>query len=457
MNATEKIARFIVQTRLKDVPPPVVEEAKKAFLDCFGVTVAGSTEPAGRSIASFVREMGGKPEAAVLGCGFRTSALWASLANGVMSHAMDYDDGGGLHIALHPSVTVAPVALSLGEALGASGARVLEAYILGIEVECKIAQGISAEHMERGFHPTATLGPFGAATAAAKLLGLDEQATRYALGIVASTSSGLRQNFGTMTKPLHAGHACKDGVMAALLASKGWTAAPDVLEAPLGFYKVMAGDGFYDLAKAADHLGSPWQFIFPGIKAKIYPCCRGNHTSLDTIFQLLKRYPVRAEEVASVEVGADDNGAGLFYHDPKTTLEAKFSLEYNMAAALVDGQVGLHQFTEERLWDPQIRELLRKVRIFPHPKYEHTPDFVSEVTIKLKDGTTYNHLIHRKRSEVPAHMEWDELLVKFKDCATLALSPDVVGCLAATLPQIDSVDDIGTVMEMAMASASTPA
>ncbi len=457
MNATEKISRFIVETKLERIPPPVVEAAKKAFLDCFGVTVAGSTEPVGRTIAAFVQEMGGKPESVVMGHGFRTSALWASLANGAMSHAMDYDDGGGLHIALHPSVTVAPVALSLGEALGAGGAQVLEAYILGIEVECKIAAGIAVEHMDRGFHPTATLGPFGAATAAAKLLRLDEQATRYALGIVASTSSGLRQNFGTMTKPFHAGHACKNGVMAAMLAGRGLTSAPDILEAPLGFYQVMAGDGLYDLAKAADHLGSPWHFIYPGIKAKIYPCCRGNHTSLDTIFQLLKRHTIPAAAVAGVDVGADPNGADLFYHDPKTTLEAKFSLEYSMAAALVDGQVGLHQFTEERLWDPQIREMVRKVHVFRHPKFEHTPDFVSEVTIKLRDGTTFNHLIHRKRSDVPAHMEWDELLAKFKDCAGLALPRDVVGCLAATLPQIESVKNIGTVMEMTRVPAGARA
>jgi 2-methylcitrate dehydratase PrpD len=449
MNITEKIARFIAATSRENMPLSVVEAAKKALLDCMGVTLSGSRDAVGQQIAKFVQETGGKPESVVVGHGFRTSAPWSAFANGAMSHALDYDDGAGLPIPLHPSVCVLPAALALGEAVNATGRQVIEAYIIGIEVLGKIASGIGVEHYFRGFHPTATLGPLGATAAAAKLLNLDVNAICCALGIAASSAGGLRRNFGTMTKPLHAGSAGKNGIVAALLAKQGWTAARDIIEAELGLTRVLAGDGFYDLSKMADHLGDPYHFISPGIKIKLYSCCRAAHTSLDALFELLRRYDVPYTKIQSVECGTDAGAQNiLFYHDPQTLLEGKFSLEYCLAVAIIDGQVGLAQFDGERLRDPSIREMMNRVKVFVHPDHADTADSASVITLRLMDGTAFSHRIVRKKSDAPAHMEWGALTAKFRNCAQLAIQPEAVDSLIAALTEIETFENVGTLMEM---------
>ena len=241
MNVTSMLAEFITKSRLEDCPEAALDGARRAILDCLGVMLAGSVEPAARILQRVAQAEGGLPLATVVGTGRRTGAVWAALCNGTAAHALDFDD---TNFALmgHPSAPVLAAALAAGELALADGRAVLHAFLLGFEVETTLAEVINPAHYEHGWHATCTLGTLGAAAAAARLLGLDAAQTRHALAVAASQSSGLKENFGTMTKPFHAGHAARSGVLSALMAREGWTASEHAIEGPQGFLQ-RAGRG----------------------------------------------------------------------------------------------------------------------------------------------------------------------------------------------------------------------
>ena len=261
MSITRSIAEFIVSSRLDDIPARAREAAKRAMIDCLGVSLAGSREPCARIITRLVGDAGGRPEATVIGTGLRVPATEAALANGTAGHALDYDDWHGRtgHFLGHASVALLPAILAVGEKVGASGARALESYAVGFEVGAKVGVALTSAHYVRGFHTTGTLGALRAAGAAAKVLGLTAEQTRHALGIAASQGSGLRANFGTMTKPFHAGHAARAGVLSGLLARDGFSASPDVLDGPLGVFAVFGEDLKRGQTVVLEKLGEPWE------------------------------------------------------------------------------------------------------------------------------------------------------------------------------------------------------
>ena len=276
MGLTQDVANFVLKTRYRDIPREVMRLAQGFVLDGLGVALAGSTDDCSRIVQSHLRHVSGKKESTVLGTGLSAPAPKAALANGVAGHAMDYDDTqlstskeAVYGLLTHPTTPVLAALLAVGEREGISGRDFLLAYILGVEVECRIADAINPRHYQSGFHSTATMGGLGAAMAVGKILRLREGALIRTLGIAASMASGLRENFGTMTKPLHAGRAAENGVTAALLAKDGFTAATNILEAPRGFYNAMAGG--YDESKIAGRLGDPYFMQEPGISIKRYP------------------------------------------------------------------------------------------------------------------------------------------------------------------------------------------
>jgi 2-methylcitrate dehydratase PrpD len=231
---TETVAEFISKRSIDAIPDNAIDISKNHIMDCTGVTVAGSRDPTGKIIIDFVKKMGGECKASVICGGCKTSAAQAAFANATMAHAIDYDDDCD-SILGYSSAVLLPAILALGEEFGSSGRDVIEAYILGLEVEAKIGSMINVGHYAQGWHATSTLGKLGSAAACAKLLGLDVEGIRIAMGLAASSSGGIRQNFGTMAKRFHAGHAARGGVIAALLAKQGFTADRRVLEAPFGF------------------------------------------------------------------------------------------------------------------------------------------------------------------------------------------------------------------------------
>ncbi|MBC7324633.1 MAG: MmgE/PrpD family protein, partial [Moorella sp. (in: Bacteria)] len=283
MSITEQIANFVVGAQLEDMPAEGIKMAKEAMLDCLGCTFVGAAQPVGDIMAEYVREVEGKPVSSVVGKGLRTSPPQAALANGIMAHAEDFDDVN-LSILGHPSPPMFPAALAVAEYCGASGRQLIEAYIAGFEVETRVGLAINPGHYNRGWHATATLGVLGAAAASAKIFGLNAEQTRMALGIAASQASGIRQNFGTMTKPFHAGNAARGGVLAAMLARLGFTADLNILETPLGFCTVFRGDvppDQIDMEKIVAGLGKEYELMRSKIAFKPYPSCAETHAGIE--------------------------------------------------------------------------------------------------------------------------------------------------------------------------------
>ncbi|MGH6831346.1 MAG: MmgE/PrpD family protein, partial [Methylocella sp.] len=276
MGLTQEVASFVAKTRYRDLPREVVQLARGFILDGFGVALAGSTDECSRIVQAQIRQMRAKGESAILGAAWSAPAAKAALANGVAGHAMDYDDTqlstskeAVYGLLTHPTTPVLAAALAIGEKEKISGEEFVLSYILGVEVECRIADAIAPRHYQDGFHSTATMGGLGAAMAVGKILRFNEEKLIRTLGIAASMASGLRENFGTMTKPLHAGRAAENGVTAALLAEAGFTSATNILEARRGFFNAMAGG--YDENKIAGRLGRPYFMKEPGISIKPYP------------------------------------------------------------------------------------------------------------------------------------------------------------------------------------------
>jgi 2-methylcitrate dehydratase PrpD len=454
MGATEKIARFIVDTGYEDIPRAVVEKAKRTALDCLGATLAGVREPVSQAITGYVTKLGGPPQASVFGAGGKVSVQDAALANGVTAHALDYDDCG-VKIG-HPSVLVLLAVLSLGEHLGASGQDILTAYIVGLEVEGKLALHADFKLMQARLNHQTWYGSIGAAAACSKLLRLDIAKTRMTLGIAANLACGLSANHGSMAGAMAAGNACRNGMTAALMAQEGFTANPNIIEAKNGFYDTLVGRDHYDAERMAESLGDPFYIESPGIGLKKYPSCYHTHRALDGVFQLLGEHRLSDKDIAEVDVGTSERAMRvLAFSEPETPYQAKYSMPFCIAAAVVDHQVTLGTFTSDKLEDGNIVEARKKVRLsFPDvPIWPGLADvgpdteFVGNpVTIRTTDGRSYNARVDIPRGDPALPLTDDELLVKYRDCGHAQLRPDDIERSVSLTLGLETVADIGTLM-----------
>jgi 2-methylcitrate dehydratase PrpD len=360
MEATERIASFIAWTRFETLSAEVVTAAKRAVLDTLGVSLAGAAEEGSCILLDAVSANAGAGAASIFGTDLRASASQAALANGALGHALDFDDVN-VNMRGHPSIPVLPAVLAVAEVSGSDGSAALTAFVVGFEVECKLGRALGPSSYARGWHATSVAGALGAAAACANLLRLDATRTRHALGIASSMASGTRQNFGTMTKPLHAGLAARAGVEASDLAARGFTAAPDILEAPMGFGELFSPDRDWRPERLGDP-GKPWDIVSPGINVKQYPCCYMTHQALDATLAATQRRPCDAAEVESIEVRVSPGStSALIHHRPTSGLEGKFSMEYCVAAAVLDGEIRLRSFDDGQVQRPAAQELLRRV------------------------------------------------------------------------------------------------
>ena len=449
MGTTEKLAQFVVHSNFDNMPPEAIDLAKDAIMDGLGVTLGGSTETAGKIVAQYVKEVGGNPQAGVIGHGFKSSAAQAALANGTMAHALDYDDVLVIMTG-HATVPILPVVLALGEMHRCSGRDVLEAFIIGIEVEGKIGLGIGRHHYDVGWHSTATLGTMGAAAAASKILGLNVTQTMNAFGIAASEAAGLRQNFGTMTKPFHAGNAAKNGIVAAILAQKGFTASESIMENPLGFCSVLGGAGEYDLEQMTKSLGDPLAIVDPGLDMKPYPCCRVTHRCIDAMLHIVEEHHPPAEEVKEVVCLTGSWSPNvLIHHRPKTPLEGKFSMEYCMARALLDGEIRMTHFEGDKVLEPRAQDLLQKVK-FVHPETDEEGDPLPTevVTVTLINGKKISHEVQIPKGNPENPLTKEELVDKYRDCASLILPSDAVERSLELIFHMEKKPDITELAEL---------
>jgi 2-methylcitrate dehydratase PrpD len=442
MSATSGLAEFVAKSRWEDCPAAAVEAARRAILDCLGVMLAGSAEPAARIIQTVADAEGGTPLCTVVGTGRRTGAVWAALCNGTAAHALDFDDTNFAMMG-HPSAPVLSAALAAAELALADGRALVHAFLLGFEVETSLAEVLNPPHYERGWHATCTLGTLGAAAAAARLLGLDAIQVRTALAVAASQASGLKENFGTMTKPFHAGHAARSGVLAALLAREGWTASEQAIEGPQGFLRVL-GAGKIEL-EALDRLGAPWKILTSGVAVKPYPSCACTHSIIDGTLELRRAHGLRPEQVAEVTVGVNAIVPKILIHsDPRTGLQAKFSAEFAAAAALTEGRVGLTTFTDDTVQDARIRAIMKRVRMVVDPAIpgELERHMWTRVTIRLADG----RVLSVGPREVPGHpsnpLPLQALREKFSECASVALPPDRVDSVREIVEGLDACPDL---------------
>jgi 2-methylcitrate dehydratase PrpD len=454
MGATEKIAGFIVDSGYEDIPRDAVEKAKRTALDCLGASLAGIAEPVSQAITGYLRKLGAPPQASVFSTGSKVSVPDAALANGTIAHALDYDDCG-VKVG-HPSVLVLPAVLSLGEHLGASGQDILTAYILGLEIEGKMALHADFKLMQSRLNHQSWYGSVGAAAACAKLLRLDVAKTRMALGIAANFACGLSANHGSMAGAMAAGNACRNGVTAALLAQHGVTANPNIIEAKNGFYDTLVGAGHYDAERMAEGLGKPFYIESPGIGLKKYPSCYHTHRALDGVFQLLGEHRLSDKEIAEVDVGTSERAMRvLAFSEPETPYEAKYSMPYCIAAAVVDHQVTLETFTSHKMEDRGIVEARKKVHLsFPDvPIWPGLADvgpdteFVGNpVTIRTTDGRSYSARVDIPRGDPALPLTDDELLAKYRDCGRTQLRPDDIERSVSVALGLETVADIGTLI-----------
>ena len=450
MGATETIASWIVNTSYEDIPPEAIRVANESCFDLLGVILAGSTQPVGDIIQQYVDDSGGSRQATVLASGLETSLANAALANGTMGHALDYDDFGGFG---HPTVAIFPALLALGESLDSTGRDLLEAYVIGCELGLALQHTTKYAQMERGFHSTAVIGRMAATAACAKLLGLDQEQTVIALGIAGSMASGVIHNFGTMVKPLHAGLTCRDAVMAAQFAQRGFTAGHQIFEHPLGFTTPVLGEGIYDLDQMAENLGNPFR-VQDALIIKKYPCCGGNHAMLDSLFSLMREHNFTWDDVASAEVDQSYLSIVMLYPEPDDPLKGKFSAKYNVAAALVDGEISIDTFSNEKIADPVIAQAMDKVTTRVMSKWEESGGEVFKglpVRITLKDGRTFEHITDRDMILGGAKNPWgfDSIKGKFEVNAGLALPQDQVS------ETIEAWSDIGEVTDLSETIKST--
>ncbi len=390
MRATAHIAEFVTKSRWEDCPAEAVETARRAILDCLGVMLAGSVEPAARIVADVARAEGGSPLATVVGTPLRTGAVWAALANGTAAHALDFDDTNFAMMG-HPSAPVLSAALAAGELAMADGRALVHAFLLGFEVETSMAAVMNPPHYEKGFHATGTLGTMGAAAAAARLLGLDAPQTRAALAVAASQASGLKENFGTMTKPFH------------------------------------------------------WKILETGVAVKPYPSCACTHSIIDSTLELQRTHKITPEEVAEVTVGVNAAVPRILIHsNPRSGLEAKFSGEFSAAAALCEGRVGIGTFRDDKTDDPAIRALMKRVRLVVDPAIPGDLErhMWTRVTVRLHDGRE----VAIAPRPVPGHpglpLSMDQLREKFMDCARLVLPEDRADSVRQMVEQLDGCPDL---------------
>ena len=426
MNITKRIAEYVTATDIEDFPPDAIEAAKGAIMDCLACTLAGSRESLSDILCRYVAAEGSALIASVVGRGFRTSAANAALLNGAMAHALDYDDITQI-TKTHPTAVLLPASLAVAEEFGASGKDMLLGYMSGFEVACAVGESLSeAYYDDLGWHPTGPLGAVGSAAAASRIMALDPEQTAMAVSLAASQASGLRQNFGTMTKPFHAGDAARVGVVSAKLVREGFTASEDALEGRFGFIRAFSGGQGFDSERVAQNLGNKCYLVESGIEIKKYPCCGSAHLALDAIFDLLSQAAIDPEAVDRIDVMVDfDPPRSLIHPRPVSSLEGKFSMQYCLAAALLDRRVGLPSFTDEQVLRPEAQALIPRIDMRRIPGNEGKPSWTEgyhQVDVQMKNGSVLRQQAHRANRGALRGVMMEDIREKFRDCASQLLS-----------------------------------
>jgi 2-methylcitrate dehydratase PrpD len=448
---TRALGTFVSRLRFNAIPAEAVAIARTGFVDCVGVMIAGRDEPVVGILRDTLGVASPRGEAALTFGSLRAPAPEAAWINGTAAHALDYDD-----VALrgHPSTVLVPAILAEGEALGATGAEMVAAYVAGYEVWAELIGHDQDYHHEKGWHPTGLFGAVGAAAACARLRGLDADQAGHAIALGASQSAGLGANFGTMTKPFHAGRAAQAGVMAARLAGAGMTASLDAIEHPRGFlYAISPRGRTLHLDGPNEGFGRDWRILEHRLSIKKFPICYCGHRATDAMLALVARRPVRAEEVQAIEVVISRAHAAVLRNAlPQTGLAAKFSAQFDMACALIAGKVGLTELTDAFVQRHDVQALMARVTVSPTD--ETDPDLpgyapADVVRVVLRGGERMEEAVRRARGHAAVPLTDAELRAKFVDCLQAAGE----GARAAALfERLNNIATLGAAVEIGRAA-----
>lgn len=421
---------------------------RTALVDTLGVALAGA-DFEGARIARTVAVPESSGTSLILGSADRASALDAGMLNGIAAHALDYDDGNVI-MGGHPSALLIPALLALGEEVGASAKDVMVAYAAGYEVMIRISRGVNTTHYEKGWHPTATIGVLGVAAGAARLLGLDAEKCAVAIAISASMAAGVKANFGTMTKSLHVGHAVRDGLLCAKLASDGFTANRSVLEAKQGFLDVYNGLDQYDAPAIVANIGDGLEINRVSNPIKAYPCCASTHSAIISAVEIRQAHSLRSADVARVDVVVDKN---RMPHTDRPQLDealsGKFSLQYVVALALLEGRVVLEHFEGNAHRSPEVLSMMRRVEVSAAPPGGVPNSFAANVTVSTEAGDTFRAMTDRPPAYGnEAELDPPQLWEKFADCANRVLPAADVTVLAKSLENFPEYGDVREFMRL---------
>jgi 2-methylcitrate dehydratase PrpD len=447
-NVTRELGAFVAQLKFEDIPAAALGVIHTGFTDCVGVMLAGRGEPPTQILTQVLNPAAGS---STLVFGKKTApAPDAAWINGTAAHALDFDD-----VALkgHPSTVLIPAILAEAQALGSSGRDMAVAYAVGYEVWADLTLRDPDHYHTKGWHPTGILGAIGAAAACASLNKLNAEQCAVAISLGASQSAGIMANFGTMTKPFHAGRSAQSGVIAARLAKAGFTAALDALEHPQGFLSAVSPQGRADLTLPVN-AGKVRQMLKAKLSVKKYPLCFCTHRVLDGMLDLVSEHPLTVDQIESISaMTSRRNTKVLRNHQPQTGLEAKFSMEFAMATCVIAGRAGLTELTDSFVQRADVQELMRKVSIVPddneHPDLPGYSPF-DLVTVKLVDGRT---LVSREVAAVRGGpdlpLSREHLWAKFEDCARVGNVDFSAKALFDTLMSIENVVQVNQIPGLA--------
>jgi 2-methylcitrate dehydratase PrpD len=438
---TTPLARFLVESRWDAVPAAVRHEGKRTLLNSLGAALGGYADPAIDKALTVLRQFSGRPEATVIGRAERLDALSAAFVNAAAANVFDFDDTH-LPTVIHPAAPVVPAVLALAERQRVSGSELLHALILGVEVECRLGNAVTPYHYSRGWHITSTCGVVGAAAAAGKLLALDLQETIWALGLAAVQACGLVEGLGSMAKSVSVGNAPRNGIVAALLAQQGFTAAPQTLEGPRGFAHVMGDKP--DFAAIDKGLGTTWESVRNTYKP--YPCGIVLHPVIDALLELRAKNALRAESVELVTV----RGNPLLRQRtdrprPRSGREAQVSLQHTAAVCFLHGAAGLREYGDACAAEPAVLAFGDKVEVQDDPV---VPVEAAVVTVRTTDGRALTHEVRHARGSLGRPMSDHEIEAKARDLAAFGGSGCDIDRLIDAVRSLERLDDAAAVVRL---------
>lgn len=443
---TEKLAQFVAVTEFSAIREPTRANAKLHILDTLGVAFAGLNEAAVKIALAYCAKLGASEEASIWGTSQQASVSSAAFANGLLAHALDFDDWDAFIHVGHPTSMLIGAALPLAESIGASGMDLLKAYVLGIEVIAKIAAN-APNVQDRGFHSTPVFGSLGAAVACASLLQLNPDKIKTALGIAASAAGGIQRQQGSMVKPFHAGNAARNGAEAALLARAGFTADTAILEAPRGFCDTFFGPGTCNYEKMIENIGQPYFLESPGLGLKWHPCSAPQFLAADAALHLKHEHNIQYDNVAKIEVSIPPLRYQRHYApEVKTGLRGKFAINYVVAMCILDGKLELATFTDERVNQVRVQEALSKVQVICDEIIPE-PGPYCPVTVELKNGTRLSYTAKIAKGDPRNPMSESEVTEKFRGNAKLVISDKQAQEVIAQVHKLESIDNIKTLVE----------